>query len=193
MPATATKTADKQKLIEIALKMAAARGWDQLSLRDLAQEAQIDLAQLHDYFEDKSDILTALGRRIDRQVLENIGEPDFEMNARDRLFDVMMERFDILNEYREGLVAILGSFKLDPKQAVISMPHLCRSMTWMLEAAGVETTGLRGALKVTGLTGVYLNVLRTWQKDDTPDMGKTMAALDKDLSRAEQLVNMFGL
>lgn len=72
------------------------------------------------------------------------------------------------------------------------MPHLCRSMTWMMEAAGIETLGLRGALKVAGLTGVYLKVLKTWTEDDSPDLAKTMAALDKDLGRAESFANTLG-
>ena len=189
----AAKKVDKEKIVHIALDLAVKLGWDQVSLRDIADEAKLSLADLHEYFDDKSDILTALGRMIDRKVLENVGELEQELPVRDRLFDVMMERFDILNDYRDGIVAVLHSFKFDPKQAVISLPYLCRSMTWMLEASGIETNGIRGAIKVTGLTGVYLDVLRVWKDDDSPDMGKTMAALDKDLGRAESVVNMFGL
>lgn len=187
------KKIDKERVVEVALDLAVNLGWDHVSLRDVAEGSKLSLAELHEYFEEKSDILTALGRMIDRKVLENVAELEADLPIRDRLFDVMMERFDVLNDYRAGLVAIIRSFKLDPKQAVISMPHLCRSMTWMLEAAGVETVGFRGALKVTGLTGVYLDVLRVWKDDDSPDMGKVMAALDKDLGRAESVVNMFGL
>jgi len=129
---------------------------------------------------------------IDRRVLDVIGEPDESISARDQLFDILMERFEILNDYRAPLVSILESFCFDPKQAVISCPHLLRSMSWMLEAAGIETPGVRGALKVAGLTGVYLKTLRVWRDDESPDMSKTMAALDKDLGRAEHVANMFG-
>lgn len=193
MTSKKTKSPDKQKIVEIALDLAVQMGWENIGLRDIAEAAEMSLAELHEQFEDKGDILTTLGRVIDRRVLENVAEPDPSISTRDMLFDIMMERFDVLNDYRAGLVAILSSFKLDPKQAIISMPHLCRSMTWMLEAAGIETTGIRGAIKVTGITGVYINVLRTWKEDESPDMAKTMAALDKNLERAEQVVNMFGL
>ncbi len=193
MAAKKSKIIDKDEIVERALEMAATQGWAELSLRDIAEGADLSLAQLHELFEDKTDILVALGRRIDRRVLENMGDVDPEISPRDHLFDILMERFDVLNDYRAGLLAVLDSFKCDPKQAVISMPHLCRSMTWMLEAAGVETTGIRGALKVTGMTGVYLNVLRVWREDESADLSKTMAALDKDLGRAERVVNMFAL
>jgi hypothetical protein len=103
-----------------------------------------------------------------------------------------MERFEVLNEYRAALVSILDSFKTDPKQLVISCPHLGRSMSWMLEAAGVETDGLRGALKVAGLTALYIKTLHVWQDDESADMAKVMASLDKDLGRAERFANTLG-
>jgi hypothetical protein len=106
---------------------------------------------------------------------------------------MLMERFERLNKDRAAVVSILGSFKDDPKQMVISLPHLGRSMTWILEAAGIETLGWRGALRVAGLSVVYLYVLRVWTGDDTPDMPKTMAALDRALARVESWAGKTGL
>ena len=182
----------KAIVIRAAMSLAAGQGWETVTLRGVAEEAGISMAVLHADFEDKIDILVTLGRSIDKIVLENAEKPDENSSARDRLFDVLMDRYEALGEYREGLCAVLDSFKCDPKQAVISLPHLCRSMTWMLEAAGIETNGIKGAVKVAGLTGLYLKVLRVWKEDESPDLPKTMAALDKALSRAERAVNSFG-
>lgn len=187
------KVFSRDDAVLAALQLADELGWEHVTLQDIAQEAGCSLADLHEHFDDKTDILCAFGRMIDRKVLGAVGEVDESLSARDRLFDILMERFDALNEYRDGVVSILSSFRMDPKQAVISMPHLCRSMTWMMEAAGMDTNGFTGAAKVAGLTAVYLNALRSWVKDDSPDMGKTMAALDKDLGRAEQCANTFSL
>ncbi len=183
----------RQRGVYAALALAVSKGWDQVSLRDVAEEADVSFADLYAEFLDKTDILVALGRMIDRQVLENMGEVEAEASARDALFDVMMDRYEVLNVYREGIIAILHSFRLDPKQVVISCPHLCRSMGWMLEAAQVNTGGFRGAIKVAAITGIYLKVLRVWMKDGSPDLSKTMAALDKSLGKAEQFANSFGL
>ncbi len=184
---------NKETLIETALKLVAERGWESVTLADIAAANKISLARLHEHFEDKSDILGALGRIIDKKVLEAVDEADPEISPRDRLFDILMERFDALNEYRTGLVPILNSFKSDPKQAVIALPHLCRSMSWMLEAAGMDTNGWAGALRLLGLTGLYIKTLKVWAADESPDLGKTMAALDKDLGRAESVANSIGL
>jgi ubiquinone biosynthesis protein COQ9 len=182
----------KEKVIASALKLAAREGWAKTSLADIAREAKISLSALHELFEDKADIVAGIERMIDQKVLEKIGEANPEILVKERLFDVMMERYEALNEYRVGMSSILDSFVLDPKQAVLGLPHLCRSMTWMLEAAGVNVSGVAGVAKVAGMCLIHLQTLRAW-KDDNADLSKTMAALDKGLSRAEQLAGFLKL
>ena len=192
MPKKVEKNA-KEVIVDAALKLAEGQAWDNVSLVDIADEVGVSLVELFDIVEDKTDILVLFGRMIDRRTLEGVGEPDPAIPVRDALFDILMERYEVLNDYRPALLSILKSFKFDPKQAVISAPHLCRSMTWMLEAAGIETHGIRGAIKVAGLTGLYLKVLKVWCDDESADLAKVMAALDKDLSRVEQVANTFGI
>jgi hypothetical protein len=58
-------------------------------------------------------------------------------------------------------------------------------MGLMLEAAGVPSDGIRGAIKSKALAAIYAATLRDWLKDDTTDKSPTMAALDGRLRRAE--------
>lgn len=182
----------KLGIVEAALALAAEQGWEYTTLRDISARSGIDFAQMRAHIDDKNDILVIFGRMVDRKVLASIGKGDDEASARDRLFDLLMERFDVLNDHRAGLVAILDSFKLDPKQAVISMPHLCKSMSWMLEVCGVETSGIKGAVKVAGLSAIYLKTLNVWKNDEGVDMPKTMAALDSALARVEGWAETLG-
>ncbi len=179
--------------MDAALDLSSRMDWDMVTLTDIADKAHIGLAELHDVFEDKSDILAAYGRRIDRRVLESCGGFDPSTPTKDRLFEILMERFDVLNENRAAVVSVLKSFLPDPKQAVISLPHLGRSMAWMLEAAGIETVGVKGALRVLGLSAVYLAALKVWRKDETSDLSQTMAMIDRALGQAERLANSFML
>lgn len=189
----ASKTTPEEKIILSALHLAESQGWEYTTLRDIAEHADLSMEVLHGAIDDKNDILRLFGRMVDKRVMAGIKiTQDDTETPRDRLFEILMDRFDILNDYRAGLCAILESFKYDPKQVVISMPYLCKSMGWMLEASGIETAGLKGALKVAGLSGVYIKVLRVWKTDDSEDLSKTMAELDKTLQRAEQTANTLG-
>ena len=183
----------REKAIKSALALAVQNGWGHVTLETVADHAKINLNELRAHFKDRGDILTAYEDMIDARVLESVGEIDEDANPRESLFDILMERFDILNEDRDAMIAILDHAKCDPKQIAIGMPHLAHSMSAILEAAHIDTTCLRGAAHVIGLTGVYLATLKTWREDESPDMSKTMAALDRNLGRAEQLGSTLGL
>lgn len=187
MAAAKTKTSPlKERAIRAALDIAAAQGWDAVTFQALARKCRCTMVALNEIFEDRTDILAAYGRQIDRAVLGRF-TADASVPERDRLFEILMERFDVLNDDRAAVQSILRSFCTDPKTAIISLPHLGRSMVWMLDGAGIDANGPRGSVIAIGLMGVYLYTLKTWMDDESEDMGKTMAALDKALGRAERI------
>lgn len=164
-----------------------------MTLAQIADRTGLNLADLQMLFADKADILAALGRMIDQETLRNLGEGALEGTVKDRLFEVLMARFDVLQDHRPGIVALLSDLLCDPLTLGVSLPHLGRSMVWMLEAAGVETTGWAGCARVVGLVAVYLKTLQVWKEDASPDLSATMAELDRALSLAGTFAARLGL
>ncbi len=183
----------KDRIINAALKLAAVQSWSFITIRDVANEAEIDLADFYEVFDGKDDIVTAYGRRLDLKVLQNFSDIHPETPLRDLIFDIIMERFDLANKDREGLKSILNSMKSDPKQFFTALPQLGCSMTKMLEVAGIDAYGPKGAMRVAGLTAAVAYVTKTWLEDESADLSKTMASLDKALERIESLAERFGL
>ncbi len=180
-------------VIDTAMALAAERSWSGLSLAEIAAEAKLPLSKLYPLFSSKQSILAAFSRRIDAMVLaEELSSEELAEPARDRLFDVMMRRFDALLPYREALANIVYDSLRHPLQGVAGAPQLARSMRWMLEAAAIPAEGLPGLLRVKGLSAIYLATLRVWLRDDSDDLAKTMAALDAQLRRVEALLNWRG-
>lgn len=188
----AKKQDPSKTLIETALRLAAERGWRDLSLPEIAEAAGLPLVEAYRVHASKQAILQAFSRGIDVEVLADDSLPESwdpgETSARDRLFDVIMRRFDALQPYREGLGNILIDQPRDPLAALCGAGQLLRSMAAMLEAARIPSDGLKGALRVKGLAAIYLATLRVWLRDDSADMAKTMAALDGYLRRVEGLL-----
>lgn len=173
-----------------AMDVAAVEGWRSLSLRQIAEAADVGLAELHAEFPAKAAILDAFMTEIDRQVLAG-GPADADDAARDRLFEILMRRIDALAPFKGGVAAVLREC-IDPTVGLIGLPCLLRSMAWMLEAAGLSSSGLSGCLRVEGLTAIYVNTVRVWLRDETADLAPTMAALDLGLRRAESVIGFFG-
>jgi ubiquinone biosynthesis protein COQ9 len=172
----------KDALIQSMLDVAAAQSWNDIEISDIIDHAQCDNDMARVLFSDKQAVLSAYGAQIDQRLADDLkgsfGETD---DDKDRLFDVMMERFEILNENRAGVVSILNAVTMDPKQGIKNLPQLCQSVTNMVDIAGVGYEGWKNYIKIPVLTGVYLKSLRTWVNDNSDDMAATMASLDKGL------------
>lgn len=177
-------------IIDATLDLAAIQGWRDTTLGDIARHAGVSLAELYGHFPSKMAILAAFARRIDLAMLAGIEPEEAEETPRERLFDLAMRRFDALAPHREGIRAILRDSGRDPATALCGAAGpFRRTLTWMLEAAGLDSSGLTGMVRANGLALIYLSVLRVWLEDESEDMSKTMAVLDKRLKRAEELVN----
>lgn len=177
-------------VLAAALRLAAERGWSRISLADIAEAAGTPMSELHARFPGKLAILDAYSRQVDGAVLKTVDDEVPEGNARERLFDVLMRRFDVLDADRDGIRAVAKASACDPLALACGACGLRRSMAAMLEAAGISAGGLAGILRVKGLAAVYLAALRVWLGDDSPDRAKTMAALDRALRRADGWAGM---
>ena len=178
--------------LDAFLGLIAEKGFAAVSLRDVAAGASLGLAELYRLYPDKVALVSAFMARIDRAVLAGTqAELDPEETARDRLFDVMMRRYDAMRPYREALAAIRQAAARDPVMAVALGPALRRSMALMLEAAAVPSDGFAGALRQNGLLAIHYAVSRTFDRDETTDLSKTMAALDSRLKVAERWSQVF--
>lgn len=181
----AKSTDPSEKLVEAALDIAAEQGWRRVSPAGAAARAGLGIADAYDCAGDRGRLLALIVRSVDLAVLRRIDVED-EDPARERLFDVLMTRFDVLNERRDAFLSILLELPESPAVALCSVPRLETSMRWMLEAAGIEARGVAGGATVRGLCLLWIAVLRVWAADDSADMARTMAALDQRLSQAEQ-------
>ena len=175
----------KGRILLAALDCAARTPWADVTLLDIADAAGLPLHELRDAFASKTDIIAALLRAVDDEVLKQTPARAEAQEKRDRLFDIIMTRFDILAPHKAALKSIYASGAAD---FALAVPYLS-SQHWMLQAAGIGTDGAVGTLRVTGLALAYAGVFRTWLEDDDPGHAKTMAALDRRLRRGERALS----
>jgi AcrR family transcriptional regulator len=178
--------------LDAFLGMIAEKGFAAVTLRDVAAAAGLGLADLYRLYPDKVALVGAFMARIDADVLAGTpSHDDPEETARDRLFDVMMRRYDALKPHRLAMRAIRRAGTRDPLLALALGPALRRSMAVMLEAASLPSEGLSGALRQNGLLAIHYAVSRVYDRDETADLSKTMAALDSRLKMAERWSQFF--
>ncbi|MGI9452437.1 MAG: TetR family transcriptional regulator [Geminicoccaceae bacterium] len=183
-------SASSKDLLEIAFEAIAETGWSDFSFNDLADRAGLSLAEIRGSFKSKSAILDALNLKLDEAMLAVDRGELSDLPSRDRVFELMMSRLEAMAPLRVGLIRLSKDARQDAELVIMSACRLDRSMAWLQDAAGLRSGGLRPRLQRHILTAIYLKTLKTWLADDSADLAKTMASLDKDLRRSESFAGL---
>lgn len=168
-------------LVSSAFTLAADEGWPRVTVTAAAGAAGLPLDRARARFLGRTSILGRFGQIADQSALANATR---EGTSRDRLFDLVMRRVDVLQTHRGGVLALRTYLPMHPALTAALWGATLSSMAWLLEAAGVSTLGWRGALRVHGLAAIWARTLRAWERDESEDLSATMAALDRGLDQA---------
>ncbi|HET9687213.1 MAG TPA: TetR/AcrR family transcriptional regulator [Pseudolabrys sp.] len=179
-------TGDREKAISALMTLLATRRFEDIGLAEVAGQAGVKLSQLRAEFGSKLAILAAHIREIDRLVLAGTNAMMEGESPRERLFDVLMRRLDALAPYKEAVRSLVISARRNPGLAFALNAMSVRSQHWMLEAAGINASGPRGALRAQGAALMFARVLSVWVDDEDQALDRTMAALDRSLISAER-------
>jgi len=176
-----------QTLIAAVFSQAALRGWSDVNIAEAARDAELPLGRVRARFPGRGAVLLRFGVMADEAALSaGSNEP----SPRERLFDMLMSRFDVLQQNRAGVLQLLSALRTDPATSLLLYSATLRSMKWLLDGASIPTSGIVGALRVHGLLALWLYALRAWENDESPDLSATMAAVDRGLDRAIQAENI---
>jgi AcrR family transcriptional regulator len=180
----------RQTIIDALLGLLANEPLERIDLTDIAKSAGITLADLRGEFSSVVAILAAHMKAIDRKVLAADTADMGEEPPREKLFDVLMRRLDAHAAHKAAIRSLMRSTFWNPPLALVMNALAARSMSWMMSAAGISAAGPKGALRAQALTLLYVRVLSVWAEDEDPGLARTMAALDRELARAERWSGM---
>jgi AcrR family transcriptional regulator len=176
------------KIVDALMELAGERRFEEISIRDICEAAGVSLADFRDSFPSKAAVLAGFSRRIDRAVLSQDNGELADESPRERLFDILMRRLEAMAPYREGVREAAAWLKREPTAALAMNQVVIASMRFMLEAAGIEAQGTAGLIKLQGLALAWARLIQVWLDDEEPALSKTMAELDRVLSRGERAV-----
>jgi AcrR family transcriptional regulator len=180
----------RDRIIDALMNLAAEKAYGEIGLAEIAERAEVSLAEFRDLFPSKGAILAAFSKRIDHVVLEGMTKELAEEPARERVLDVMMRRFDALKPYREALRSISRDLRRDPVSMAAMHQVAANAQRFMLAAAGIDTTDALGPLKLEGAVAVFARTFRTFLDDEEEDLARTMAKLDRELDKGERLLRI---
>jgi len=177
---------NRDKAIEALMALLAERRFEDIGLAEIAGRAGLSLSQLRGEFGSTLAILGAHIKDVDRKVLDGIDRDLADEPARERVFDVLMRRLEVLAPHKVAIASLMESARRSPGLGLALNGMALRSQRWMLTAAGIGTHGPRGLLRVQGAALLFAQVIAVWVEDAEPGLDRTMATLDRGLASAER-------
>ena len=171
----------EKKIAEITLKKLANKSWSKLSLDDVLTKS----IKKKKIINTKNDLLKNLNRYVDSILIEKTKYLE-NSTTKDMLFEVLMTRFDVLQENRISFINIYNALKKSPKNILNLFPSFLESMIVTAELANFNVNGIKGSIRLKGILIIYLITFYIWLEDNTLSLEKTMNALDKNLDQAEK-------
>jgi hypothetical protein len=168
-------------LLEEALRLIERDGWAAYGPLRLARETGAGLAEIVTQLGDRADVLAAMGRRADMAMIDVAADDLADMSAKERVFELMMRRFESLKPARPALSRLRR--EAAPDVWLAGLGNLRRAVKLIVEAAGLTGHGPRRAVVGAALADAYLRTGRVWLDDDSEDLARTLAELDKQLDR----------
>ncbi|MEZ0226563.1 MAG: hypothetical protein ACAH83_18545 [Alphaproteobacteria bacterium] len=179
---------DQTKLIaEAALSLAGKTGWDRLTFKDIAKKAKVSIKDVEAQFSDTWDILKWVLKRLESDTRDGV-ERHLGRDWRDNLAEILMTRFELAQAHRDAFASLGKSFARHPEAAPRFVRGFYKTLDGMLRLSGVSKK-LCQPVCVAALGAVYLSLVDVWMKDETPDLSKTMAAIDRRLDLYAQALD----
>lgn len=186
----ASSGSKRDKIIEALMTLLADHAIEDIGLADIASEADVTLSELRAEFGSPMAMLAAYIKDIDRKVLDGGDDDMDDESPRERLFDVLMRRLELLEPHKPAIRSLIRSATRNPGLALTLNAHSVCSQQWMLTAAGIGASGPKGMIRAQGLALMFANVIRTWVNDHDDGHARTLAALDRELARGQRLVGL---
>ena len=161
-------------------------GWDKFSLEKLSTKENIPVEDLKDLFKCKYSIVDKFSRMVDKNIESKLKIEDFkDSSKKDILFELIMMRFDEMEEFKGSLAKILDASRNKPLLISIITKNVMNTMDFFLELSDSYNNYAFDFLKKNFLFLIYSITFKTWLSDNTEELSKTMAELDRLLSTAE--------
>jgi AcrR family transcriptional regulator len=178
----------RDQIVDAALRLVAEKPWAEITLLAIAEASGVSLAELARHISGKAQILETFARRMDGELLASLARDPVEGEAHDRLFDVMLRRFELLAPHKAAIANIARAPAEGPAEWLHLLASSLTTQGWMLAAADIKLSGLAGDAAKLGLAKIAVDTLRIWLKDDDAGLARTMAALDRKLRDGEALM-----
>lgn len=176
----------QSKVAKAALELLANEAWDSLSPDKLAAQADLPLPQIQKAFPIPRSLIPAIVDWVDEKT--ESAEPDATAAPADTLFELLMNRFETMGSFKPSFVALAETIRRRPPEAFTFYHSFRPFLAKALLLSQPKAERRPSEAQIVCLAGIYAFTFFRWAEDKTPDMCRTMAALNGAIKSCEEFL-----
>lgn len=189
----------RERILDAALVLFRERGFEDTTMRAIAEEAGVAVGNAYYYFRAKENLVQAFYERTHEEHLEASREVlERERSLQKRLLGVMRKKIDTAMPYHQ-LSAVLFRTAADPRNPINpfspeSEPLRQRATALfaeVLEGSDVKVSNRRLKAELPNLLWLYhMGIVVFWIHDGSPDCARTYRFLEHTVSLVVRLITL---
>ena len=164
----------RDKIAIETLKYALVNKWESISVDQVLKKLKINKKKISNLIKNEQDLLKNINRYFDDQILESSKLLE-QTTSKDMIFEILMMRFDLLNQHRKSIKKIFNVFIKKPQKFFSLLPSFIESMISMSNISHIKIEGIVGNIKIKGLLIIYFSTFLVWTKDESNSLDKITA------------------
>lgn len=189
----------RAQILDTALRLFRERGYEETTMRAVAEEAGVSLGNAYYYFKSKEHLIQAFYERTHHEHLAASREVlDRERGLRERFLGVMRAKLDTIMPYHQ-FAGILFKTAADPKSPLNpfsdeSLPVRQQATELFAEVVTGSETRLTAELtaELPNLLWVYhMGIILFWIHDTSPGREKSYRLMERSVKLVLRLVSLF--
>lgn len=185
----------RTQILDTALRLADDCSWEVLRLHRVADELDIPLTAVQQFYRQKDDLVEAWYDRADMNMLQAAELADFLAQDKiTRIHRLIMAWLDSLAKHKKVSADML-LYKLEPGHIhlqTLGILRISRTVQWFLEAAQSNTRHLSRITEEFALTSIYLLTFTYWINDHSENQQASRKFLMRRLKQAGSCTSLFG-
>lgn len=173
----------RQQILDSALKLAEDSSWEDVQLKDVANDLGISLFEIQQHYSQKDDLVEAWFDRADQTMLQLSPDELTEIELADRLQKIIFTWLDTLADHKIITRDMLW-YKLEPLHLhlqVLGLLRISRTVQWIQELAGLNDRFLQRIINEIGLTSIYVCTFLYWLQDTSDKQKGTHRFLERKI------------
>lgn len=191
------KAVTRDDMIDAALELGDATGWEKLTLAQIARHLHISLGQIYTHFPQKDDLVDAWLDRADATTLAHFpkgpaaeeSDPESQNSGAERLYQVIQTWLDTLAQHHK-LTGEMLLYKLEPGHVHLQaagLLRISRTVQWFREAAELSASHGKRIGQEIALSSLFIGIFIYWLNDKSANQINTRAKLQKMLQRGDRI------